>query len=251
MKKILKTTGAVVAALLVLLLVLPFAFKGKIEGIVKSEGNKLLNAQFDFGSLDVSLLRNFPHASVTLEDFWLKGVDVFENDTLVYAGEVTAAVNLGALMSGEFEISKVLIADTRLRAIVLEDGRVNWDVMKPSDEVEVEDDGESASFNVALKRLTVDNLTAVYDDRQGGMHASVEELEATCSGDLGSDETTIKLKAETPSVTFRTGGVPMLSRAEVMADMDVEAAGFRVMGFVSVLLCNSHVLPLFRTNEYD
>ncbi|MBQ6582090.1 MAG: hypothetical protein IIX32_08875, partial [Alistipes sp.] len=63
MKKILKTTGAVVAALLVLLLVLPFAFKGKIEGIVKSEGNKLLNAQFDFGSLDVSLLRNFPHAS--------------------------------------------------------------------------------------------------------------------------------------------------------------------------------------------
>ena len=223
MKKILKTTGAVVAALLVLLLVLPFAFKGKIEGIVKSEGNKLLNAQFDFGSLDVSLLRNFPHASVTLEDFWLKGVDVFENDTLVYAGEVTAAVNLGALMSGEFEISKVLIADTRLRAIVLEDGRVNWDVMKPSDEVEAEDDGESASFSVKLKRLTVDNLTAVYDDRQGGMYASVEELAASCSGDLGSDETTIKLKAETPSVTFRTGGVPMLSRAEVMADVDVEA----------------------------
>ena len=223
MKKILKTTGAVVAALLVLLLVLPFAFKGKIEGIVKSEGNKLLNAQFDFGSLDVSLLRNFPHASVTLENFWLKGVDVFENDTLVYAGEITAAVNLGALMSGEFEISKVLIADTRLRAIVLEDGRVNWDVMKPSDEVEAEDDGESASFSVKLKRLTVDNLTAVYDDRQGGMYASVEELEASCSGDLGSDETTIKLKAETPSVTFRTGGVPMLSRAEVMADVDVEA----------------------------
>ena len=225
MKKILKTTGAVVAVIFVLLLVLPFAFKGKIEGIVKSEGNKLLNAQFDFGSLDISLLRNFPHASVTLEDFWLKGVDVFENDTLVYAGEVTAAVNLSALMSGDFEISKVLIADTRLRAIVLEDGRVNWDVMKPSDEPAAaeEDDGGSASFNVKLKRLTVDNLTAVYDDRQGGMYASVEELEASCSGDLGSDETTIKLKAETPSVTFRTGGVPMLSRAEVMADVDVEA----------------------------
>ncbi len=223
MKKILKITGAVVAALFVLLLVLPFAFKGKIEGIVKSEGNKLLNAQFDFGSLDISLLRNFPHASVTLEDFWLKGVDVFENDTLVYAGEVTAAVNLSALMSGEFEISKVLIADTRLRAIVLEDGRVNWDVMKPSDEVEQEDDGQAASFSVKLKRLTVDNLSAEYDDRQGGMYASVEELEAACSGDLGSDETTIKLKAETPSVTFRTGGVPMLSRAEVMADVDVEA----------------------------
>ena len=216
--------GAVVAVIFVLLLVLPFAFKGKIEGIVKSEGNKLLNAQFDFEGLDISLLRNFPQASVTLEDFWLKGVDVFENDTLVYAGEVTAAVNLMSLLSGEYEISKIIIDQTRLHAIVLEDGRVNWDVMKPSDEVEqVEDDGESASFSVALKRLSIDNLTAIYDDRQGGMYAAVEELEASCSGDLGSDETTIKLKAKTPSVTLRMGGVPMLSRAEVMADMDVEA----------------------------
>ena len=101
MKKILKTVGIVVAVLLVVLMVVPFAFRGKIEGIVKSEGNKLLNAQFDFKKLDISLLSRFPHASVTLEDFWLKGVDVFENDTLVYAGELTAAVNLLSLISGE------------------------------------------------------------------------------------------------------------------------------------------------------
>ncbi len=224
MKKILKTLGVVVPTLLVVLMVAPFAFRGKLIEVVKREGNKLLNAEFDFADLDISLLRSFPQASVTLEDFWLKGVDVFENDTLVYAGEVTAAVNLMALIDGEYEISKVIIADTRLRAIALEDGRVNWDVMKAKEEVEqVEQESDPVSFKVALKRLTIDNLTAVYDDRKGGMYAAVQSLDASCSGDLGSDETTIKLEAASPSVTFRMGGVPMLSRAKVSADMDVAA----------------------------
>lgn len=227
MKKLLKIVGGTLVVLVLLLLILPMAFKGKIEGIVKSEGNKLLNAQFYFESLDISLLRNFPQASVSLNDFWLKGVDVFENDTLVYAGELTAAVNVMSLFGdGGFEISKVIVDDTRLHAIVLEDGCVNWDVMKPSEpeaEQEEEQSDEPSSFSISLKKLSVDDLTLVYDDRQGAMYAEVVNLDASCSGDMSSDNTTIRLKAETPSVTFKMGGVPFLSRAKVGAKMDVDA----------------------------
>ena len=73
MKKVLKIAGITLGVLLILILVLPFAFQGKIEKLVKQEGNKMLNAQFDFSALDISLIRNFPSASITLEDFWLKG----------------------------------------------------------------------------------------------------------------------------------------------------------------------------------
>lgn len=227
MKKLIKIVGGTIVVLVLLLMILPMAFKGKIEGIVKSEGNKLLNAQFDFESLDISLLRNFPQASVSLNDFWLKGVDVFENDTLVYAGELTAAVNVMSLFGdGGFEVSKIIVDDTRLHAIVLEDGKVNWDVMKPSEpkveEVE-EQSEESSSLSISLKKLSVDDLTLIYDDRQGGMYAEVKDLDAACSGDMTSDNTTIRLKAETPSVTFKMGGVPFLSRAKVGAKMDVDA----------------------------
>ena len=94
----------------------------KIAGIVKTEGNKMLNAQFDFKKLNISLFRNFPQASVTLEDFWLKGAGEFANDTLVQAGEVTATINLFSLFGDSgYDISKVFIEDTRLHAIVLPD----------------------------------------------------------------------------------------------------------------------------------
>ena len=68
MKKGFKITAIVIGVILILMFLLPFAFRGKIEGIVKSEGNKMLNGHFDFSSLDISLFRNFPKASVTLND---------------------------------------------------------------------------------------------------------------------------------------------------------------------------------------
>lgn len=97
MKKGLKIAAITVGVIIILMFLLPFAFQGKIADIVKTEGNKMLNAQFDFKNLNISLFRNFPQASVTLEDFWLKGTGEFANDTLVQAGEVTAAVNLFSL----------------------------------------------------------------------------------------------------------------------------------------------------------
>ena len=83
MKKFVKISAIVVVALVAVLMILPVMFRGKIESVVKSEANKMLNAQFDFEKINISLLRNFPLASVSVKNFWLKGVEEFENDTLV------------------------------------------------------------------------------------------------------------------------------------------------------------------------
>ena len=80
MKKSLKITGIVLAVLLAIMIIIPFAFQGKIKDLVKSEGNKMINGSFDFASLNISLFKNFPKASISLKDFWIKGANEFEND---------------------------------------------------------------------------------------------------------------------------------------------------------------------------
>lgn len=224
-KKTMKIAGITLGVILLLLLILPFAFQGKLAKLVKEEGNKMLNAQFDFRTLNISLLCNFPSASVSLEDFWLKGTGPFENDTLIQAGELTAAVNLFSLFGdGGYDISRIIVKDTRVHAIVLEDGRPNWDVMKPSPDAETpEDETAQETFRIKLQKLSVDNLSVVYDDRQGGVFADLSRLEADCSGDFGSDRTVVDLKMETPSLTCRTGGIPLLNKVSLEADMDVDA----------------------------
>ena len=228
MKKGLKIAAITVGVIIVLMFLLPFAFQGKIADIVKAEGNKMLNAQFDFKKLNISLFRNFPQASVTLEDFWLKGTGEFANDTLVQAGEVTAAINLFSLFGDSgYDVSKIFIEDTRLHAIVLPDGHANWDIMKPDTTAAVEtpaaEEEEASAFKVKLQRFVIKNMNLVYDDRQGEMYADIRGFNVICAGDLGSDRTTLKLEAETESLTYRMNGIPFLANADISAKMDVDA----------------------------
>ena len=224
MKKLLKIVASLFAVLLLLLVSIPYFFKDEIEALIKEEGNKMLNAEFDFGSLDISLIRNFPKASITIEDFYLKGVDVFENDTLVAAKEVTAAVDVMSLFGDEgFDITKVLLDGVSLNAIVLPDGAVNWDVMKPTDEVEEETDSTATSFRIKLQEFIVSDFNLVYDDRQANMYASIENMDAECSGDFGSARTVLGLETAVEALTFSMDGVPFLSKAKVAADMEVDA----------------------------
>ena len=224
MKKTLKIAGITLGAILLLLFVLPFAFRGKIAQIVKEEGNRMLNAQFDFKALDISLFKNFPSASVTLENFWMKGTGEFANDTLVEAGELTAAVNLFSLLGNSgYDISKISIEDTRVHAIVLENGKPNWDVMKTDGEVTSQEESEEGPFRVKLQLLKVEDLTVVYDDRQSKMYAEVCNLKGQCAGDFGSERTVLDLEMETPSLTYKMGRIPMLNRVTLKTDLNVDA----------------------------
>ena len=225
MKKLLKVVAAVIVAIMLILVAVPYLFKDKIEEIIKQEGNKMLNAEFNFGNLDISLIRNFPLASLTLEDFYLKGVGQFENDTLVAANEITAAVNVMSLFGDEgFDVQKVLLDGVSLKAIVMPDSSVNWDVMKMTEEsVEEAETDTAAAFRIKLQELKVSNLNVVYDDRLAGMYADIANLNAKCSGDFGSANTLVQLATDIEALTFSMEGVPFLNKAHISADINVDA----------------------------
>ena len=234
MKKFLIITGICIATLLAVMLVLPFALEGKIAKIVKTEGNKMLNAQFDFEELDLSLFRHFPSATVSLEDFWLKGTGEFENDTLAEAKEVSATVNLFSLFGkGGYEISEIILSEIRLHAIVSANETVNWDILKTVEDTDQDKDKEKSdqdpidtepsNFRIQLENVKVEDLTLIYDDRKAGLFAEIANLNAICSGDFASEQTLLKLTAATPAVTYKMNGTPLLNQAKMQVVMDVDA----------------------------
>ena len=58
---------------------------------------------------------------------------------------------------------------------------------------------------------------------KGKMYADIRDFNALCAGDLGSDRTTLKLEAETKSLTYKMNGIPFLTNANISANMDVDA----------------------------
>lgn len=225
MKKIAKILGILLICIVAAMAILPLAFKGKIKEIVISEANKYINAEFGFDDLSISLFSEFPQASVGIEGFWLRGKEAFANDTLAYVGDVEVAVNLKSIFGyGGFDITKVLVKDTYLKAIVLEDGQANWDIMYPSEDDLVEEEDTTAStFRILLKKVEVDNVNIIYDDRQGGMYAHIESFGATCRGDMSADKALLDLQAAIGALTFKMDGVPLLNEARIGANFNIDA----------------------------
>ncbi len=188
MKKVLKITGIVLLALLLLLLILPFAFQGKIKELALNEANKQLNAEIYLGDLSLSFFRNFPHASVTITDFGVAGVNEFEGDTLANVEKLTAVVNIKSLFGDSYEINRIEVDKARIFAKILENGKANWDIMKPDTTAVEEVDTTTASpFHLSLERFAINESDIAYFDDQSKMYATVCDLNLALQGDIALD----------------------------------------------------------------
>ena len=226
MKRFLKITATVVAVVLVVAIVTPLLLRGKIGDIVKREANAMLAARLDFEKLDISLLRNFPNASLNLKGLTLVGTDRFEGDTIVAAKRISVVVNLMSLVGDEgFEVRKIILVSPALHAHKLADGAVNWDVMKPSGEADTTAAEESApsSFRLSVRDFRLTDAVIRYEDDSTGMELRTAPLSLRLSGDMSAESTQLDLDLLAGGVDFTQGGVPLLHDAELALDAEIDA----------------------------
>jgi hypothetical protein len=222
MKKIVKIITVAIVALLLLLIILPFAFKGKILDVAKTELNKNLNAKIDFEHLGLNFFKSFPNASVSLDNFYVAGTGEFEGDTLLFAKNLSATLNLKSLFgSSGYEITKVSAENAKVHAIVLENGKANWDIAKP-EETAVADTAQS-DFKLFLKKVIVNHADILYDDLSSKMSTALKDLNLNLSGDMTADQTTIKTNFTIDALTFIMDKIPYLSQAKAKADLKINA----------------------------
>lgn len=226
MKRFLKITATMVAVVLVVAIATPLLLRGKIGDIVKREANAMLAARLDFEKLDISLLRNFPNASLNLKGLTLVGTDRFEGDTIVAARRITVVVNLMSLVGDEgFEVRKIVLASPAVHAHKLADGAVNWDVMKPSGEADTTAAEESApsSFRLSVRDFRLTDAVIRYEDDSTGMELRTAPLSLRLSGDMSAESTQLDLDLLAGGVDFTQGGVPLLHDAELALDAEIDA----------------------------
>lgn len=218
MKKFLKIAGVVVVLLVAAMLIAPMVLKPKISEIVKKEANEMLNARLEFENLNLTLFRHFPHASVELKGLTLVGVDRFEGDTIVAADRISVVVNLMSLFGDDgYEVTKIMLNRPLVSAHKLEDGAVNWDIMKPSEEVEEEDtdDDEPSSFRLQIKDFSITDGEIIYADDSTKMYFATRPLDLRLKGDMTADETDLDLNLKMSEMVFAMDGTKFLNHAEL------------------------------------
>jgi hypothetical protein len=227
MKKFLKIFVIVILSLLLIIIAVPFIFKKQIEEKVKTEINNNVNAKVDFKSFKLSLIRSFPDFYMALEGLTVVGIDTFANDTLVSFEKFSTRLDLVSVIKMEnIKVKAIILEKPVIHAIVLKNGKANWDIAKPSaDTTEVVDTAKSepTAFKISLKKFAIRNANITYDDQVGGMSASMKNFNFELAGDLSADFTSIKILSTTDAINFVMGGIPYLKNASNKIDITIDA----------------------------
>jgi hypothetical protein len=225
MKKFFKWTGIVILILLVLLIALPFMFKGKLIQLAKDEANKNLNAKIDFGEFDLSIFSSFPDFRFSIDNVSVVGVGDFEKDTLAYLKKLKLDVNLMSVIKGDqIKVKEIVITEPKINAIVLHDGKANWDITKPSaDTTKAVADTSKTKFKLSLKKFDITKAQITYNDLQGNMSASLADFDFTLTGDFTQDNFLLGIISEIQKLTYSMDGISYAKNTHVKLKINADA----------------------------
>ncbi|MFN8258835.1 MAG: AsmA-like C-terminal region-containing protein [Bacteroidales bacterium] len=224
MKKFLKITGITLVLVFILLLVLPILFKGKIIQVVKEQADANLNAKLEFSDLSLSLIRNFPSLSLKIDNLSLKGIDEFDKDTLISFNSFQTSLNLASVLFGdEIEIKSILLDKPVINAIVLENGKANWDITKPDTTAVADTTTSTTKFKIGFKKFEIRDGFIRYNDLEGKMSAQIDSLNFLLKGDLTESQTILSISSSIAKLNFNMEGIPYLSNAKVAFKSDLDA----------------------------
>jgi hypothetical protein len=223
-KRILKWTGITFLVLIIGVIAAPFIFKDKLVQIVKDQANKNLNAKVDFGAFDLTLFSSFPDFRFKIQNVSVINVAPFAGDTLAYIKQLSFDLNIKSVISGgPYQINSVSIDDSKINAIVMHDGKANWDIAKPSaDTTKVATSSEPTKFDVKLKSLVINHANISYDDRKGNMSALIKDFNNKLSGEFSENKYLLSNVLEITEATVSNGGITYLNKVKIKFKTDAD-----------------------------
>lgn len=201
LKKVLKGVGIFLLVSIIALAAAPFIFKDKIKALVLKSINENVDAEVAFTDVDLSLLRNFPNASVEISDLSIINKAPFKGDTLFYAGALNLKMSIKELFKGENEpmsLESFSSTNALVNLIINKDGVGNYDIaLKTDEEDKTEEDTESAPFSLNIQNYEINNLRMSYIDEGSNMKVVLDSLNHSGKGNFAEQKLDLDTKTST------------------------------------------------------
>jgi len=268
MKKAFKIIGIVLLVIVVILIAAPFLFESQIKDYVQKTANESVDAQVEFRDISLSFFRNFPQATVVIENFSVLNNQPFEGDTLAIGEEALLEMSINELFKGADEpkvLDNIQVNNSYLNIKVDSLGNANYDIA-------IEDttttSNSSTGFSFDLKHYEINNTRIKYLDEGQKLLLDVEELHHEGTGDFSLAESKLDTESEA-LVSLELDDVNYLNRNKVSLDaviqMDLEGMRYTFLenkaminqlpltfdGFVKVNEDNSEIDLSFQTPSSD
>lgn len=223
MKKILLILAIVLIVLIGSIIAIPLLFKDDIKSAIDSEISKNIeaNVYFDANKIGVSIIRNFPNITLTLKDFGIVGVGIFENDTLAAIDAFDLTIDLKSLISGDqIKLKSINLINPRIVVLVHEDGQANYNIMIENDtELKEEQVEEKEEMEISIDNWNIENGKVVYYDYASNFLMALDGLNHTGSGDFSMKVFDINTSTSIDRMMASYNDIEYLKNKELKADL--------------------------------
>lgn len=225
MKKLFIILGAILAIIVVALIVLPILFKDDIQKAIDQAIAENVNADvyYDIDRFSLSLIKNFPDATVSLGDFGVVNREPFAGDTLLAVDAFNISVDLGSILfSDQPRISGITLNEPNVHVRVLEDGRANYDIAIASEaDTVVQADTTASEVAFTIDYWEINHANVVYEDLTLPMVMAIRDMNHSGSGDFTLDVFDMRTNTEIDAMSVNYDGVEYLTNKHVAADADL------------------------------
>ena len=188
-KRIFTIIGVVFLLLIIALFAAPFIFQDAIKAKIAQTINKNVDATVSFKDVDLSFIKSFPDANVSVDHLVIINKAPFAGDTLVSFGTLDLKMSIKELFKGDNEpmnIDSFTSDNGQVNIIFNKDGIGNFDIALKDDAST--DDGNSAPLALKLKSYKINNLKFVYFDQGSNLKMVIDSLNHSGSGDFAASK---------------------------------------------------------------
>jgi len=215
--------GLILLIVVGLLLVAEFAHDKVVKLALPSVQN-ILNAPVDIEQTSLSFIRSFPYATLELNGVYLGSVFKTNTkaDSLVYVEKVYVSLKTEPLKNGKIEITEVEFKGATIKYLVDKEGATSYDFLMSTDTTPKVTDTSSMGLVIDLEKLTISDITLIYDDRKLGAHAKAYIPKITAKGALSDSliQAQIKGSVQVTEVDYDSTNANQLQMAELKIDVD-------------------------------
>jgi len=220
-KKILLISGGLILLVILAIPTLFFIYKNKIRLQAEQEINKNINGTLSFDDVSISIFKDFPNVTLTLDNVIVEGKGVFVEDTLARIDELDIEIRTGSLLRGNtIDIKSTHLLRPTLYFETLKNGLANYENILPASSAPAGAPTDTtAAVNVMLDRISIEDGVVVYEDKSTELFAELRGVNYTGSGDFAKNIFDLETKTKIKEFTLDYGNIRYFSKKHVSIDL--------------------------------
>lgn len=194
-----------------LLIGIPLLFKKQITEIVTAEINRSVNATVTFQDANISLLKKFPNATISISDLLIVSDSSFANDTLVNIKSIDLKTSLFDVFQKGPNIKSIAIENGFVNLISNREGQTNYTIFRNKEKSIEAEATDATNFSLHVDSYQLKDINLQYVDQKSNLHLEIQNINHEGAAQLKGEQIYLQTQSNIDKLSFTMADIIYLN----------------------------------------